>query len=110
MIGIGLVRSLQRGSMQSRGVAFQAALIAASSKKVHMTLSKSTPGMILLQNSMEFSLDGESIAYQSPLLQATGENYDDYAILESVRAKDFNDSLMNVISIKLNRSEQQGGL
>ena len=40
MSGLGLARSLQRCSkVQMRGVAFEAAIIAAAAKKVHMTLS-----------------------------------------------------------------------
>ena len=39
MSGLALARAAQKSGVQTRGVAFQAAIIASASKKVHKTLS-----------------------------------------------------------------------
>jgi len=107
MSGLGLARSLQRSSkIQTRGVAFEAAIIAAAAKKVHMTLSKNSSGVLSALNSMEYSLDGEEISYKAPVVLVNNENYDDYAILESARAKELHDSLQNVVTLRPIKSEQ----
>ena len=40
------------------------------------------------------------------MISVNSENYDDYAILESARAKELHDSLQNVVMLKPIKSEQ----
>ena len=57
MSGINLARNLQKsGVLQARGVAFEAAIIAAASKKVHMTLSSKDLWNQFIYDFLEFDV------------------------------------------------------
>ena len=48
MSGLALARAAQKSGVQTRGVAFQAAIIASASKKVHKTLSSKGVSLLSL--------------------------------------------------------------